>query len=273
MSSQEEMNRRIRDLLARADWTTLVPRLQGYTRFRLQSSAGYTDPRPKLIDAYVLQAIEVASARGAAYGQWIAWQTLFQLLCCVIDRLISAYELAFETLVMQARWSEIVPRLIAHTAKRYGMGIDRHGKSAEDYVYEAIEALLTRRRYFPFDRVKLFTFLCNTIRSLHAHEAQAIAGEGAHLAIVRKSLDELAPTEWNEDRLIAPSGADDDDALLLARDFLLGLPDPAVRRYAELRAFGTYATASEYAEALGVPLSTIRNWDRLLRRRRDRWGQ
>jgi DNA-directed RNA polymerase specialized sigma24 family protein len=273
MKSHDDMNRRIRDLMASADWTELVPRLQAYTCSYLKGSAGYTDPRQKLVDAYVMQAIEVVAERGATYGQWMRWVTLFQLLCGVIERHVSAYEKAFETLVRQAHWDELIPRLIAHTLKRYGRGMDRHGKSAEDYVYDAIETLLTRRRYFPFDRVKLFTFLCNTIRSLHTHEAQAIAGEGAHLAIVRTSVDEVSAGEWNEERLVAPSGSEDHDALLLARDFLLDIRDIDLRRYATLRAFGAYDSASEYAAALGIPLSTIRNWDKRLRRRRDRWGQ
>jgi DNA-directed RNA polymerase specialized sigma24 family protein len=266
------MNRWIRDLMASADWTEFVPRLQAYTCSLLKSSAGYTDPRQKLVDAYVMQAIEIVAERGATYGQWIRWVTLFELLCGVIERHIVAYERAFETLVRQAHWDELIPRLIAHTLKRYGRGMDRHGKSAEDYVYDAIETLLTRRRYFPFDRVKLFTFLCNTIRSLHTHEAQAIAGEGAHLAIVRLSTDEVSAGEWNEERLVAPSGSQDHDAILLARDFLLDIRDPHLRRYATLRAFGAHDSASAYAAALGVPLRTIRNWDKRLRRRRDRWG-
>lgn len=272
MNSHEELNEQIRALIAGADWNDLIPRLQAYTRSHLAVEAEHTSPRQKLVDSYVMQAIEAIARNGARYGRWMRWETLFQLLCAVIKHHVNAYETAFHELIGQARWDDLIPRLIAHTLKRYGRGVDRHGKSADDYVYEAIEALLTRRRYFPFDRVALFTFLCNTIRSLHTHEAVAIAGEGAHLAIVRKGAEDVSAAEWDEERLIAASGAEDHDALLLARDFLLDIRDTELRRYATLRAFETYDTANDYAEALGVPVSTIRNWDKRLRRRRDRWG-
>jgi len=273
MSTRNEIERRIFGLVAQTDWDELIPRLQAYTLNRLFPNDEPSRHRQKIIDAYVLQAVKEIVERGADYARWHKWETLFQLLCAVVVQFSDQYEQTVDAIVRQAPWEELISRLILHTVAHYGGRTSRHGRSAEDYVFEAIQALLTRRRYFPYDRVKLFNFLCGTIRSLYGHEAEKMAAEGAHFTIVRTAVEDASPMEWNEDRLVAPSADKDDDAaLLLARDFLLSIKDVKLRRYAKLRALGAYATAREYAGALDVTERTIRNWDRQLKRRRKDWG-
>lgn len=272
MSSQEEIQRKILDLVGQADWDDLTPRLQAYTRACLLSYSEDSASSQKIVDAYVLQAVRLIVERGADFARWSRWETLFQLLCVVVARHVDRYEHTVAAIVRNAAWEELISRLLAHTVRRYGGRTSRHGRSAEDYVFEAIQSLLTRRRYFPYDRVTLFGFLCGAIRSIYAHEAERMMGEGAHLTIVRKSFDEMGPMDWSEERLVASSVETDDAvALLLARDFLLSIEDVQLREYARLRALGAYDTARNYAEAMAVSEQTIRNWDRQLRRRRDRW--
>jgi hypothetical protein len=271
VSSKDLVEERIFELVRTADWGDLTPRLAAYTRMYLQNVAGPLQPRQKIVDAYVLQAIGETVRRGVDYGLWLPWETLFQLLGIVVKHLVDQYEETFHAIVRQTNWDEMTSRLIAHTVRRYGVRASRHGRTAEDYVEDAIEAMLARQRYFPYDRVTIFVFLCGTIRSLYAHEAERMVGEGTHLTIVKKSFDEVGPTEWKEGDLVAPSGDDDQVALLRARDFLRRIENPELRHYAELRALGTHDTAAGYARALGVTEQTIRNWDRQLRRARTRW--
>jgi hypothetical protein len=274
MSTRDEFERRINALIAQADWDDLVPRLQAYTRNYLFPGAESRRKRQKIVDLYVLQAVQLVVDRGADYGLWHHWETLFQLLCAVVAHRIDQYRQTVNTIVRESQLEELIPRLILHTVKQYGGRTSRHGRSAEDYVFDAIQALLTGQRYFPYDRVELFTFLCSTIRSLYGHEAEKMAAEGAHFTIVRQSFEDESPMEWNEERLVAPSGDKDDEAALwLARDFLMSIEDPRLREYAKLRALGTYETAREYARALGVTEQTIRNWDRQLKRKRKNWGR
>ena len=271
MTAKDPVEERILELAETADWGALTTRLVGYTRAYLRDVAAHPQPRQKIVEAYVLQAVSETVCRGADYGRWRPWETLFQLLCIVVACLIDDYEDGFRAIVRKTDWEEMISRLIAHTVKRHSTRTSRHGRTAEDYVEDAIAAMLAHQRYFPYVRVTLFVFLCGTIRSLYAHEAEKMTAEGAHLTIVQKPFDEVSPTEWNEENLIAPSGDDEQAALLRARDFLLRIGNPDLRRYAELRAVGAYDTAADYAHALGIPEQTIRNWDRQLKRMRNRW--
>jgi hypothetical protein len=271
MTASDAIVERVRELVEDADWSDLTERLAAFTRAYLHNVAGHSHPRQKIVHAYVVQAVSETVCRGANYGRWQQWETLFQLLCIVVARLINEYEEAFRTIVRNTNWEEMISRLIAHTVRRHGARTSRHGRTAEDYVSGAIVAMLAHERYFPFDRVTLFVFLCGTIRSLYTHEAEKMAAEGAHLTIVKNAFEDVAPTEWSEESLVAPTIADDRLALVRARDFLYRIGDHDLRRYAELRALGVHRTAAEYAHALSVTEQKVRNWDRQLKRLRDRW--
>jgi hypothetical protein len=272
MGTREELERTIRELVEAANWPDLVTRLLAYTRAYL-ANYGESEGRrwQNVTESYVQTAVGKVLGFECDDGHRSAGETLFRLLCAVVSQLIDDDELKLKQILEATEWEDIIPRVIAHTVRRLGPGTNRYGKGPEDYVYQAIELLLTRHRHFPHDRVGLFTFLCNTVHSLHTHDAEKIATEGQHLAVTSGKIREARVDEKDESRLTAPEHHDDSGAAATANDFLLSLDDEKLREYARLRALGAYDTAKEYAAALGVTEQTIRNYDRKLKRRRDRW--
>src|SRR3954451_858084 len=83
MNSDDEIRRRILDLLAEADVEELTSRLLAYTRAYLESTVE-GKPSKKIVDAYVRQGFAVIVAQGTRYARWRGWETLFQLLSAVI---------------------------------------------------------------------------------------------------------------------------------------------------------------------------------------------
>lgn len=264
MERRDKLERKVHALIEDADWPDLVVRLLAYTRTCL---ANYGEPTGRrwqnVTNLYVEKAVVKVLSCDCEDVDWQNGTTLFRLLCAVVNRLIDEDERRLDEILAATDWEDLVPRLILHTVRRLGAATNRYGKDPEDYVLQAIESLLTRRRHFPHDRVDLFMFLCNTIHSLRTHDAEKLAVEGQHVALT---------DQGEENQLTAPALLDDSGAATAAAEFLKSIDDEALRNYAVLRALGTHSTAREYAVALGVTERTIRNYDRKLKRCRARWA-
>lgn len=262
MERRAELERAIRPLVEDGDWLDLIVRLLAYTRTCL---ANYGESKGRrwqnVTDSYAQKAVAKVISFECQDVAWDSSGTLFQLLCATVKRLIDDDEQKLNEIVAATKWEDLVPRLIAQTAQRLGAETNRYGKGPEDYVFEAIQSLLTRRRHFPRDRVDLFTFLCNTVHSLRTHDAEKIAFEGQHVVLTDKEKNETG----------APGTRDDAIAMTATAEFLKSIPNEALRKYAIMRALGAHRTAKEYAAALGVTEQMIRNYDRKLKRRRARW--
>lgn len=274
MGRRQELERKLDELIASASWDEVVPRLQAYTVSHL-SRYGESEGRRwhHVTQSYVLRAVEAVVHRGSDYVVWHEWNTLHQLLCKVVGQLIDEDERRLDELLERANWADIIPRVLAHTVRRLGTTIGAQGKSPEDYVYEAVLQLFTRRRHFPFERdVSLLTFLCKTVHGMRTNHAASGAAERRHVSLV--DSDEPEAGQYNAARIAAPA----DPAFVereLSRtvdDFIASL-EPDLQPYARLRAQEAYGTAAEYATALGVTVEVIRNYDRRLRRRRRRWDE
>jgi DNA-directed RNA polymerase specialized sigma24 family protein len=261
MTKHEEMERALWELIDTADWDDLVPRLQAYTRRCLQQYGELEGRRWQTIThSYVCRAVEEVVKRGAAYAPWHAWETLFQLLCAVVRQLIDDDERKLRAILDDTNWDDLIPRVIMYTVRKLGGRIGR-GKSPEDYVHEAVLQLITHRRHYPVERgISLYTFLCYTVHGMRTNDMARLAAEGQHVSLLEGNVARLA------------GEADDADARTLSTTgkFIDSL-EPDLREYTRLRALEMYRTAKEYAAALGVPVATIRNFDRRLRRRRKRW--
>src|ERR1044072_2713400 len=247
-------------LIDDADWDDLIPRLLAYTRYRL-SAYGELEGRrgARTTRSYVVGAVAAAVAKA---GTAPRASTLFKQLGVTAAQLIEDDERNLREILDAVEWEDLIPRVIAHTVRRLGGGIGRNGKSPEDYVYDAVLQLLTRRRHYPVYRdVSLFTFLCKTVHGMRTNDLASLAAEGPHMTI---AVEPPALGEVDASELADPSAA------IVAEEFMTSL-DPELERCARLRATGTHRTAEEYAEAVGFTTATIRNWDKRLRRRRGRW--
>lgn len=267
MANREELERRLWELIDAADWDNLTPRLQAFIRTYL-SQYGESEGRrwQNVTHSYAVRTVEMVLKRGAASARWHDWQSLFELLCRIAAQLIDDDERRLKDLLETADWADIIPRVIAHTVRQFGSASGPHGQGAEDYVYDAVVQLFTRRRHFPIDReVSLFTFLCKTVRGMRTNEQASLAGRSLHMS---PDDDSAGPAV---DRIVSGNDSSGVDASMALERFLETL-EPDLRRYARLRVSGKFATAEEYATALGVTVEVIRNYDRRLRRRRPKWN-
>lgn len=189
-------------------------------------------------------------------------------------------EQALAAVVASADWDDLTKRLLAYASWRLTRftSAKRAGCTADDYVQQAVTLLLTGQRRFPADGdVQLFSFLCGVIDSLTSHAAEKIRRRtkngAAEVAIVSEENDDTALDGIGEEHLGAPAHF---EAELIARDcferFARSL-EPRLAAYVRLRISGRYGTAEEYAKALSTTVPEIRNLDRQLWRRRNRYDQ
>ena len=267
MANREELQRRLWELVDAADWDDLTPRLQAFIRTYL-SQYGESEGRrwQNVTHAYAVRTVQMVLERGAESARWHDWQSLFELLCRIAAQLIDHDERRLKALLESADWADIIPRVIAHTVRQFGSAVGPQGHGAEDYVYDAVVQLFTRRRHFPIDReVPLFTFLCKTVRGMRTNEQASLAGRSLHMSAEDDSGGRAV------DHIVSDNDSSGVDASIALERFLDTL-EPRLRRYARLRVSGKYATAKEYATALGVTVEVIRNYDRRLRRLRAKWN-
>jgi hypothetical protein len=275
MGRRDEIERRLDELIEAAEWHDVIPRVQAYARTYL-SRHGEQEGRRwnNVTRQYVERAVEMLVEKRAACARFHKWETLHQLLCCLVAQLIDDDEGKIRRMLETAKWNDIIPRVIAHTIRQLGPRTGTHGKSPEDYVYDAVLQLFQRRRHFPIDReVSLFTFLCNTVHGMRTNDRRSGATEGQHVTIV--NAEHVSSDELSANRIASPSpDALGGERFLLERlDGFIDSLDDELRPYARLRVDGRYETAQDYASALNVPVKTIRNYDRRLRRLRQRWDQ
>ena len=268
MRRDPDLEQKLASLIESADWPDLVPRLLALTRSTLVEYGGEHRRRWQTVThSYVVRAAERVLDRGVPSRRIRDSDTLFRLLAEVIRELVDEDERVLREILARTDWDDVLRRVLAYTVHLGPSSVA--GKSPGDYVSEAVLQLLTRQRHFPHDQgVTLVAFLCRTVQSMRSHDLAKAASQGQHLSIVPEGRGPAGPGEFDSRGLFwAPSSAND-----LARDFLASL-EPDLRKYAKLRAEERHGTAKEYAKALGVTEQTVRNFDRRLKRRRDRWDR
>jgi DNA-directed RNA polymerase specialized sigma24 family protein len=173
--------------------------------------------------------------------------------------------------LQEVDWSDMVPRLLLYTAYRLRrMGRSPHelsptGKTAEDYVLSAVEALFSGARRYDPERTSLFAFLCGVISSELSHEFQSQESRSLSRSISLDSEDapDVAARDNLEQRAIIADSVE---------KFIRYLgDDPALQGYVRGRMQYPDATAEELATALRIGVDDMRNLDRRLRRRQLKW--
>lgn len=175
----------------------------------------------------------------------------------------------------QTNWDDLTRRLLLYANyrfSRHGAASGRYVNKPDDYVQEAVTALLDgRRRYSPSPEKTLFAFLCGVVDSLLSHDAEKAERRGTHLFIGNDDVDDAPPDEYSEDRLASNDNFEED---IIVKDELahfMGFLEPDLQTYVRLRARDTQSSAEECAATLQISVSDVRNMDRRLRRRRERW--
>jgi hypothetical protein len=172
-------------------------------------------------------------------------------------------------------WDDYVPRLIAYTARRLGRTSryrNLHGMTEHDYVQDAIRLIAEGdRHYYRTSRKPWFDFITAVIDSLTSGEHMKKEDHIQHLALTA-ATDERKPagtcSEWQ-----LPGTPANQEEVVVEQRFLVftGELPQKVGEYALLRRSELYATAAEYARALGTDEADIRNRHKLLKRRRAKW--
>lgn len=175
-------------------------------------------------------------------------------------------------LITGKTWSLVTKRLLGFAEvrlHRHGPYARRYTNRAEDYVQEAVVRLMDGTRHVSAgDENDLYRGLCSIVDSLISHDAEKANRRGTHMLITN---DEASRDEVVEEHL--SSGEDFETQIIMRNEFehFMASLEPDLEQYVRLRAAGEYETAEEYAAALGTTVTQIRNMDRRLRRRRDRW--
>lgn len=188
-----------------------------------------------------------------------------------------ACESLVDELIANIDWVGTTKRLLAYARyrlSRHGALAGRYNNKADDYVQDAVMLLMDGTRRYPCGSGKtLFGFLCGVVDSLISHDGEKARRRGPEMFIGYEQGEDAEPDEYPEERL---SGGNDFVDRIIADDELsrfLGCLDPDLVEYARLRATAEMMSAEEYADALGVPVSEIRNMDKRLRRRRPQWNR
>lgn len=175
-------------------------------------------------------------------------------------------------LMEQLDWDAYVRRWLAYTQgrlSRYGSNAFVFALQASDCVQEAISLTLEgRRRFERGTKSEFFAFMCGVIKSLVSHAGEKTRRGVAHITADR---DDAEPGAIGEGQL---KSAEDLEHDFLFRDDIerfLEWVDEDLALYARLRADETWGSTEEYAQALGLSVSEVRNMDRRLRRRREQW--
>jgi DNA-directed RNA polymerase specialized sigma24 family protein len=168
-------------------------------------------------------------------------------------------------------WNDMMRRLLLYAAyrlRRYGKSsseLSPSGKTAEDHVLAAIEALFGGSRRFDAERVSLFAFLCGVISSEMSHDF-----EGLERRIRSQSV-----TIDSDDALRVASNEDVERRTLvndLAQKFIRQLSDdPQLQEYAMFRMEDPNAATGDVAVTLGLKPEDVRHLERRLRRRQVKW--
>jgi DNA-directed RNA polymerase specialized sigma24 family protein len=175
-------------------------------------------------------------------------------------------------LITDKTWSVVTKKLLGFAEirlQRHGSYASRYTNRAADYVQEAVVRLMDGTRHVSAgDENDLYHGLCSIVDSLISHDAEKANRRGVHMMITN---DEASHDEVVEEHL--SSGEDFETQVLMRNElehFIASL-EPDLEEYVRLRAGGQFETAEEYAAELGTTVAHIRNMDRRLRRRRDRW--
>jgi DNA-directed RNA polymerase specialized sigma24 family protein len=178
-------------------------------------------------------------------------------------------------IVSELDWEAWTRRWTAYARKRqcrHGSAAARFLSQPGDCVQDAIHLILEGRRRFESGTLTaFFAFVCGVIDSLISHEASRARRYRA-VALVGDT-DEPMPGEIFEGMLVAPGSSESELLFLDDLEEFIKTLEIDLATYARLRACDSYSPSEEYAEALSVPVSEIRNMDRRLRRRRIQWSQ
>ncbi|MEA2328431.1 MAG: hypothetical protein QOE68_3390 [Thermoanaerobaculia bacterium] len=184
MKQREEPPEAIRSLLE-----ITRPQLRQCAKTAL-SRHGATDKRipQQTMDAYIERALQQTESECRDVTDA---GTFCEILSRAIESHVDRDEIELAQIIENTNWSKTTKVTIATVVKRHGQKVNRFGKCAEDYVTEAIELLLERKRHFPFYRgLSLVKFLVRTVDNLYNHAQERMAKEGTHVSLTSKPSSE-----------------------------------------------------------------------------------
>jgi DNA-directed RNA polymerase specialized sigma24 family protein len=165
----------------------------------------------------------------------------------------------FARLIQETDWPSVTRRLLLYAEMRLRTQVspNPYGRDAEDYVLAAVSQVLEGIREFS-DPKLLFRFLAVVVDELIRHDAESVRLTDSLSETVAKTLSNK--TDIEQETIASEK----------AEKFFSSLA-PDLERYARLRLYGEFSSFTEYARALGIEESEVRNLDRRLRRMRARY--
>jgi len=170
-------------------------------------------------------------------------------------------------LLENTEWDSTVKRLILHAnwrCSRYGNASSIYQSRAEEYAQEAIALFLEGTRHYDGSGgTEFFNFLSGCVDSLVSHDVEKAKRRKESKPGVERDDDEAI--DFLEQRTQSTHDFEKDILDRDELDRLIDSFDPDLQPYLRLRA-EIDMTAAQYAQALNVSESTIRNMDKRIRR-------
>jgi DNA-directed RNA polymerase specialized sigma24 family protein len=178
--------------------------------------------------------------------------------------------------ISENQWAHILQKLRLHAWRRYRSLSDKLGLDLDDVVHQALVDTLEGKRHWPKERVSLFYFLCEVVRSIINHRLtqkkriiplESMESRGSVddsdvasiEAMVGGSIGEYLRYESIYNRLVYDR--------LIEQMYELVKGDRVLINIVRLWSTEPSLKPSELAEALGLSIDEIRNAQKRLRRK------
>lgn len=272
----------IEELLDAADWRKEDPGLKKWAEDCLKKYCKATKPRlGEAAKVYVARAKAELRARAEYYSRRHPSQSVIELLRLVIAALVDEDEIITKRIVDEmppAVWNNTILAVKAFARHTYAAD-EIAGQTLDEHIADAYVQVRVRARHFPHYRpVSLVAFLCEVLHSNVSHRLERAARQPRTLSIVASRDDESVDGRQNgtctEEQLPAADGdydVDEREAAEKAERFYASLHDPALERYARLRADNPDLTVGQFAQMMDTTEPKIRLLHRRLLRRRQQW--